>query len=121
MAYNIVVPDADWSSQSITLGGTSFILELKFKARTDRWYITLKDSNGNDLITEKKIVDQQTMTGLFDIEGMYGDIFCERVYGTDIYPTRQTLGIDKQFNLMYMTEEEMNWVLRLNGNDKVLG
>ena len=120
MAYNILVPDADWSSQVVTLGGTTFILELKYKSRTDRWYMTLYNSDGQVLLTEKKIVDGQTLTGLWDIEGMYGDIFCERAYGTDIYPSRNTLGIDKPFNLLYYTEDEMDWVLQANDNREVL-
>lgn len=120
MAYSILVPDADWSRQTITLGGTTFILELKYKQRTERWYMSLYDYSGQPILTEKKIVDGQTMTGLWDIEGMYGDIFCERIYGTDVYPTRNTLGINKAFNLVYYTEEEMDWVFHLTDNDKVL-
>lgn len=120
MAYNIVIPDAEWSSQVVTLGGTTFILELKYKRRTQRWYMTLKNSDGVTLLTEKKIVDGQTMTGLFDIEGMYGDIFCERQFGKDVYPTLDTLGVDKAFSLVYYTEDEMSWVLQLNNNEKVI-
>lgn len=120
MAYSILVPDSDWSSQVVTLGGTTFILELKYKERTQRWYMSLFSNTGERLLTEKKIVDGQTLTGLWDIEGLYGDIFCERMYGTDEYPTRNTLGIDKPFNLLYYTEDEMDWVLQMNDNREVL-
>lgn len=111
MAYNILVPDTDWSSQIVTLGGTTFTLELKYKERTGRWYMSLYDIDNNPLLIEKKIVDQQALTGLWDIPGLYGDIWCERVYGTDVYPTRDTLGMNKAFNLVYFTEEETNWIL----------
>lgn len=121
MAYSILVPDAEWSEQVVTLGGTTFTLGLKYKQRTGRWYMSLNSVDGTPLLTEKKIVDGQTLTGLFDIEGMYGDIICERAYGTDVYPTRDTLGIGKPFTLMYLTEEELNWVLKLDNNREILG
>ncbi|AZV02131.1 hypothetical protein [Pectobacterium phage Wc4-1] len=113
MAYNITVPDDENSVQTVTLGGTTFRLGLKYKARTQRWYLSLYDNDDNPLLTEKKLVDGQSITGLWDIEGMFGEIFCERSYGTDIYPSRDTLGIDKPFNLVYYTAEEMSWILRL--------
>ncbi len=116
MAYNILVPDTDWSSQVITLGGTTFVLELKYKERTQRWYMSLFSSDGVKLLSEKKIVDGQTMTGLYDLPGMYGGIFCERAYGLEVYPTRQTLGIGKEFNLVYYTQEEMDWLLQMTDN-----
>lgn len=121
MAYNIMVPETDWSSQVVTLGGTTFILELKYKERTQRWYMSLYDSDNNPLLTEKKLVDGQTMTGLWDIQGMYGGIFCERAYGTDVYPTRDTLGLNKPFNLVYYTQEEMDWLLLMTNNKEKAG
>lgn len=120
MSYNINIPDADWSTQVITLGGTTFNLELKYKERTQRWYMTLSDIDGNPLVTEKKIVDGQSLTGLWDIEGLFGDIWCERVYGLDVYPTRDTLGIGKAFNLVYFTEDELDWILRLEDNNRYI-
>lgn len=121
MAYSILVPDTEWSSQTVTLGGTTFILELKYKQRTERWYMSLFDADGNPILSEKKLVQGQTLTGLYDIVGMYGDIFCERVYGLADYPTRDTLGLDKEFVLVYYTEEEMDWMLQMTNNRKLLG
>lgn len=121
MAYNIMVPDNDWSSQVVTLGGTTFTVELKYKERIERWYLSLYDSDNNALLTEKKLVDGQCITGLWDIEGMFGGIFCERAFGTDVYPTRDTLGLNKAFNLVYYTQDEMDWLLQMTNNKEEAG
>lgn len=113
MAMSIVIPDTDWSSQTVTLGQTSFIIELKYKARPKRWYLTLKDSDGTVLLTEKKVVTNMNLTGLYEIEGLYGDIFCERIYGESAYPERDNFGRDKEFELKYYTEDEVNLLIGL--------
>lgn len=110
MAVNIVVPDADWSTQVVTLGDSVFVIELKYKARNKRWYMTLRDTDNNILLAEKKCVPTELLTGLYDIEGLYGDIYVERVYGNSAYPSRDNFGIGKEFELRYFTEEEINWL-----------
>ncbi|XAO54241.1 hypothetical protein [Yersinia phage vB_YenM_P778] len=117
MAMSIVIPDRDWSSQVVTLGGTTFIVELKFKLRTNRWYMTLRDSTGELLLTEKKCVPDQNLTGLYDIEGLYGDIFIDKVYGAEEYPSRNNLGVGKEFELRYYTETEVNVLITESNED----
>lgn len=127
MSYSINIPDYDWSSQVVNLGDNSFVIELRYKARTGRWYLTLKDPMTDDiLISEKKIVGEMLVTGLYQIDNLTGAIYCERVYGKgkmklnsnsdsatpyttdDEYPSRNNFGRGKEFELMYLTQDEMS-------------
>lgn len=116
MAYEINIPNNAWSEQTVTLDGSLFRLEMKYKDRTERWYVTLKDNLGNHLLTEKKCVAGQTVTGLYDLPGVTGALFVQQNYGLDDYPTFDNFGIDKQFSLIYMTDAEFTLFLQLGDN-----
>lgn len=116
MSYEINIPQSAWSTQTVTLDGALFRIELKYKERAERWYMTLKDNTGVDLLTEKKLVDGQVITGLWDITGLTGALAVQRNYGTDIYPTFETLGQGKQFSLVYLTEAEYTLLLQTQDN-----
>lgn len=106
MALYIPVPDTEWSTQTVTLDKTPFVLELRFKGRQERWYLTIKDTDGNILISEVKCVPNTTVTGRYGLPEISGDIFVERFFGEEEYPTRNDFGIDKAFGLVYQTLEE---------------
>jgi len=116
MAFEINIPHSPWSEQTITLDGSLFRLEMKFKDRTDRWYLTLKDNLGKHLITEKKCVNGQTLTGLYDLLGLQGALFVQQNYGRDDYPSYDNFGLGKQFSLVYMTDAEFTLFLSLGDN-----
>lgn len=109
MAYKINVPEHPYAQQQVTLGDQPYILITSYKERTKRFYLTIRTTTGDELITEKKIVPG-LMTGLHDL-GMNGDVVCERVYGTDDYPTWGTLGVGKPFELQWLTSSEVNSLL----------
>lgn len=121
MSYEINVPSSAWSTQTVTLDGSLFRIELKYKERTERWYMTLKDNTGVDILTEKKLVDGQVITGLWDLPGVQGAIAVQRNYGTDVYPTYDTLGVGKQFSLVYLTEDEYTLLLKTEDNYNYVG
>lgn len=114
MAYIINIPDADWSTQTVTLGSEAFQLELKYKERTQRWYLSLYNSNGDVLLNERKIVPNILVTGLFQLEGLEGEIICEHIYGSSDYPSRNNFGLNKEFELKYLTAEEVDGFIELS-------
>ncbi|WP_421589469.1 phage baseplate plug family protein [Rahnella aceris] len=109
MSYAINIPDVPYSSQQVTLGDQPYILEIVYKERTDRYYITLGTTTGVRLLTEKKILNGATMTGLFDL-GMSGELFVTRNFGTGDKIGWGKLGIGKEFGLQFLTRDEVNFM-----------
>lgn len=116
MAYSINVPDNDWSSQTVTLGEGSFVVELQYKNRTGRWYLTLSNPvTGEIYVCQRKLVPNMFATAFAIIPGFTGELICEHVYGelsnlenlNGFYPTRNNLGRGKEFELKYLTNDEL--------------
>lgn len=121
MSYEINIPNNPYSQQTVTLDGSLFRILLKYKERTERWYLTLQDNTGVDLLTEKKLVDGQVISGLWDIPGLTGALAVQKNYGTDVYPTYDTLGKGKQFSLIYITQAEYTLLLQTEDNQNYGG
>ncbi|EHZ8238423.1 hypothetical protein K6R49_003725 [Escherichia coli] len=116
MAYSINVPDNEWSSQTVTLGEVSLIVEFRYQTRTGRWYLTLSSPiTGEIYLSQRKLVGNMLTTAFTSIPGFTGELFCEHVYGNlsdkdnsyGIYPTRNNFGRGKEFELKYLTNDEL--------------
>lgn len=116
MAYSINVPDNEWSSQTVTLGNISLVVELQYKNRTGRWYLTLSNPiTGEVYVCQRKLVPNMFATASAVIPGFTGELICEHIFGAlssnahpnGIYPTRNNLGRGKEFELKYLTNDEL--------------
>ncbi|MGX9869052.1 phage baseplate plug family protein [Enterobacter mori] len=115
MTQSINIPsNSDWSTQTVTLDGNLYEIELKYKERTERWYLTLRNTEGEDLLTEKKCVGGQTLTGLHGIPLFGGNLYIERKFGKGDYPSHDDFGPGKAFELLYFTDAEYTALLKLD-------
>lgn len=103
----IRVPDAAHSSQTVSLQGVDYILEFDYNKREEAWRITIKDVFGEPILYGLKVLPDTAVNGSYQVENFSGYLFCSRNSGDAQRVVRDNFGIDKDFSLMYFTEEEV--------------
>ena len=117
MAYIINIPDSDWSSQTVTLGNKIYTLELKYKSRTQRWYLSLYDNNKALLLSEKKLVSNMFLTEPYALDSFTGGLIVEKAFGDKEYPSRDNLGLGKAFELKYLSADEVALMIQISKDE----
>ncbi|EKF2848411.1 hypothetical protein OYT40_002162 [Escherichia coli] len=117
MAYIINIPDSEWSSQAVTLGNKIYKIELKYKSRTQRWYLSLSDNNKTTLLTEKKLVSNMFLTEPYALDSFTGGLIVERIFGDADYPSRNNLGLGKEFELKYLSADETALMIQISKDE----
>ena len=108
MPLRIPISDAAWSENSFSLDGQNYTFEFYFNDKVDsRWRFNIY-LNNVPVIEGVKIVENQLFLSQYDLENFnHGDIGCFRVK-SDYSPVgRNNLGIDKSYELLYLTNEEV--------------
>ena len=107
MAISISVPDSAWSSQSVTMGGVDYTITLTWNERDSRWRLSL--SKGSTLIVSGlKLVENQSLLFRYILADFsHGDIFVLRAKQDGQFVGRDNLGIQKAYELVYYTNEEL--------------
>ena len=107
MALTIVVPDTSWSRQVVALDGKSYIFEISYNERSTRWYINISLS-GTEVINSIKALENINMTGRYNLINFdHGELFCVNLKKTADPVGRDNFGIDKDYELIYLTNEEI--------------
>lgn len=108
MAVSIKVPDSAYHKQSIDLGVVSYNITFKFNVSDEAWYFLLSDLDDVALTDDIKVMPNQNLTGRFPYSRPLpnGDIWCFR-FKNDYSPIdRNNLGIDKNYELVYLPDNE---------------
>jgi hypothetical protein len=108
MSFSIRVPDSAFHTQSINIGGRAFNITFKFNESDKSWYMRLSSLSEEDLTSDIKVMPNQNLTGRFPTESPLteGNIWCLR-FKNDYSPIgRYNLGVDKNYELVYLTFEE---------------
>ena len=103
----IPVPEISFSSTNLLLGGFEYTFIYSFNERDSRWRIDifLQDE---PVITGVKVVESQDLLSNYELEEFdHGSLFCLRVGASFDEVGRDNFGIDKNYQLIYFTNEEI--------------
>lgn len=112
----ILIPSVGHSTQTISLDGRVFTLEIKWNSRNKGWYLNLWDAQQKELfISGIKVVPNQNLTGRYRIRNLTrGNLFCLTVRNTSEELGRDNFGPNRDYSLFYMRNDIFEGV-DLNG------
>lgn len=107
MAVSIPVPDYPNTQQTITLGGQTYDFLLQFNTRDSRWRLTIM-LDEELVVAGIKLVENRRLLSRYILEDFnHGDLFCMRRKSTSDPVGRNNLGIGKEYELLYFSNEEL--------------
>jgi hypothetical protein len=110
MPQSIPVPEQSTAKYRVVLNGLSYIFVFRFNTRDKRWYFDLYSDEEILLKGGTKVMENQSLLLRYNIEGFFGDIICEKSNKVEDTVGRSNLGIDKDYELIYYTQEELDSV-----------
>lgn len=104
----IKIRDKSNFSQRISLENITYLLRITFNTRLRGWYLDLSDVNGEPIYQGIKITPQTNLTYRFiKDDAPSGDFVCIRVTNTEQPLDRDNFGFDKDYSLVYFTQDEL--------------
>lgn len=116
MAIQIKVDDTSYQSKEITINGQVLYIEVVYNSSDDvnedgegAWYFNLLDRKSVDILSGVKILPIQNLTSRYlNVNTtLQGDFWCMNVKDSSSLIDRSNFGTDKQFQLWYISNEEM--------------
>lgn len=104
----INTPDEPYSSQRVTISGTTLTLTLKYNSRNTSWYLDIKTgSNSKEILTGIKIMPNQNLTGRYVLPLLpEGNFYCLRTQNRFDDIDRDNFGNDKVYQLFWASTED---------------
>jgi hypothetical protein len=107
MPLLIDIPDNAWSSQNVSLGGSTYRLELKYNNRDSRWRLSLSQG-GVSILTGVALMENQNLLYRYDLDLFnHGTLQCNRVKKDGKLLGRDNLGVGKSYELTYYSFTEL--------------
>lgn len=110
MAVSINVPiEYPNVSQTITLSGVTYVFIYTYNTRDERLRISIYRDD-NLVIAGLKIMENQFLLQNYILDQFSdGDLICVRMKGDSSIPaTLGTIGIDREYELVYLTNDEIS-------------
>lgn len=106
----VVLPTPTTANEThrVSLNNTLYDLTYTFNLRDSRWRISLS-LQGETFISGIKVMENQLLLEQFVLEEFItGDIFCVRNKDDGDPVGRDNLGLNKAYELLYLTQEEVD-------------
>lgn len=111
-----VNPEQAYQEKLVTLNGKSLYFTIAYNTSDDllnngegAWYLDIADRNKVEIISGIKILPIQNLTSRYlQVHKLLGgDLWCMNVKDSSTEITRTNFGTDSQFQLWYLSNEEM--------------
>lgn len=107
MALSLPVPEIAFATTFITLGGIEYSITYSFNERDERWRMDIL-ANSEPVILGVKIMEEESLLGRYRLPLFaHGDIFCLRIKDDGKQVGRSNLGFDLPYELIYLTNAEI--------------
>lgn len=94
-------PDDPFYTQISEIEGVDYTLTFRYNQREDRWYLTIGDSAGVDIVKGIKLTLGEDLVKYYDRLGLFeGELFLVST-GAQESPGMGELGIDRRCQLVY--------------------
>ena len=109
MVQRIKILDSPNFTQQVTLSGNSYILSFKFNASDSNWYIDVDTPTEQNIYAGLRVVPNQNLTLPRQYNGRMpgGSLWCFREQRDATPVNRDNLGIDKAYEIQWLTDAEM--------------
>lgn len=108
MAISLPIPTSPSSYYSISIENQRYVFYFQWSTRGQCWYLDIQSSDGTYLSKANKLVMNKPLITMNRELGPSGQIY---VLPTSDFstatPTRNNIGIDKEYWLVYYTAEEL--------------
>lgn len=102
------VPDSAWSTANFVLGETLYEGVFTYNSRDKRWRLSLY-REGQPVIRGLKLMENQPLLNRYVIDNWGGgEIFTLRSKDDGEPVSRDNLGLNKSYELVYFTQNEVN-------------
>lgn len=106
----IQVPDSANSDISVSLGGKTYTFRYNFSTISQTYYLTILYNN-TVIISSLKLIDNVLLLRKYALDDFeHGDLFVAKMKETSSPVGRYNLGIDKAYELIYISNEEISEV-----------
>lgn len=108
MPQIIKVPDSSYAIHRVPLGANSYVIVFRFNSRDSRWYFDLYSDSNTLIKAGIKVMENQSLLQRYLLEDFSGDIVCDKVGNTAEKVGRNNLGVGKDYELIYFSQEEID-------------
>lgn len=94
--YNIpLTQNATWYSFNITLDSATYVFELRYNTRKDRWILSIYDAAENPLLVGIVLLIERNLSTQYNYLAIpQGVIFCQDDSGQGLQPTLSSFLVD---------------------------
>lgn len=123
MASLIKTSRSPWASQTVTVGGETIKVVLKWNDRDSpdgAWYVDITDLRDNVILSGLKVMPNQSLTTRYNtLDNLpNGNLWCFRLKNNKERINRDNLGSGKTYALIWMSYEEERSV-NINGRVQI--
>ena len=100
------VPNSTWSTSRVVLGDVLYEAVFRFNSRDERWRLDLY-REGEPVIRGLKLMENAFLISRHVIDNWGGgDLFTIRIKNDNKPVTRDNLGLNRSYELIYFTQDE---------------